>query len=419
MRSLVLFLTFAVILVTGRAQAAPADTLRITLTRADSLFVVNNYYLLASAMNIEAQRAQILQAKLFPNPVFTADFNAYDPQNNEAFHVGQTGQKSFQVDQLITLGGKRRSQVDMAKTNTAIAELEFQNLTRQLKFKLHTKLVEIGTQQALLQKYNAQLTLVDTIMSAYEVQVTKGNIPLKDLVRLKGVYLNLNNDRAALLKEYYVDQADVQILLQTQSPIEFQFSDDDINDYIKVESLEDLELEALANHPELLLMEQNQILAQQYLTYQRRLAVPDVNFFSSYDQRGGAFVNQVNAGIAIPLPMWNRNQGNIKSSQYHLQEMKFELQAQRQETISNLQNNFALYTQTVLEYQKARSLYNNDFELTVRGMTINFQKRNVSLIEFVDFFESYNQVLAELARTKTQLVTSAELLNLAIGRDIY
>ncbi|HTE34655.1 MAG TPA: TolC family protein, partial [Chryseolinea sp.] len=282
MRSLVLFLTFAVILVTGRAQAAPADTLRITLTRADSLFVVNNYYLLASAMNIEAQRAQILQAKLFPNPVFTADFNAYDPQNNEAFHVGQTGQKSFQVDQLITLGGKRRSQVDMAKTNTAIAELEFQNLTRQLKFKLHTKLVEIGTQQALLQKYNAQLTLVDTIMSAYEVQVTKGNIPLKDLVRLKGVYLNLNNDRAALLKEYYVDQADVQILLQTQSPIEFQFSDDDINDYIKVESLEDLELEALANHPELLLMEQNQILAQQYLTYQRRLAVPDVNFFSSY-----------------------------------------------------------------------------------------------------------------------------------------
>src|SRR5262245_42756604 len=124
------------------AFSAP-DTLRVTLRQADSLFVTHNYYLLAASMNIEASRAQILQAKLFINPIFTADLNAYDPQNEKAFHVGPTGQKSFQVDQLILLGGKRKSQIELAKTDAAIAELEFQNLTRQLKFKLHTKLAEI------------------------------------------------------------------------------------------------------------------------------------------------------------------------------------------------------------------------------------------------------------------------------------
>lgn len=401
------------------ASAQSHDTLHVTLRQADSLFVARSYYLLASSMNIGAGRAQVLQAKLFINPVFTADVNAYDPENDRVFHVGPSGQKGFQIDQLILLGGKRKSQIELAKTDVAIAELEFQNLTRQLKFRLHTKLAEIGQKQVLLKKYNAQLALLDTIMTSNERQVVKGNVPLKDLVRLKGVYLNLNNDRAELLHEYFEAQSIVQTLLQTQSLIDFGFTDEDIAARIKETNLDELKAEALANHPEVLMFRQNKIQAQQYLQYQRRLAVPDVNLFAAYDQRGGAFLNQVNAGISIPLPLWNRNQGNIKSSQYRVREMEYNLLAMEQEKLSELQNNYALYTQTVSEYNKTSRLYNADFELTVRGMSENFKKRNVSLIEFVDFFESYNLVLAELARMKTQLVTSAESLNLSIGKDIF
>lgn len=401
------------------ASAQSHDTLHVTLRQADSLFVARSYYLLASSMNIGAGRAQVLQAKLFINPVFTADVNAYDPENDRVFHVGPSGQKGFQIDQLILLGGKRKSQIELAKTDVAIAELEFQNLARQLKFRLHTKLAEIGQKQVLLKKYNAQLALLDTIMTSNERQVVKGNVPLKDLVRLKGVYLNLNNDRAELLHEYFEAQSIVQTLLQTQSLIDFGFTDEDIAARIKETNLDELKAEALANHPEVLMFRQNKIQAQQYLQYQRRLAVPDVNLFAAYDQRGGAFLNQVNAGISIPLPLWNRNQGNIKSSQYRVREMEYNLLAMEQEKLSELQNNYALYTQTVSEYNKTSRLYNADFELTVRGMSENFKKRNVSLIEFVDFFESYNLVLAELARMKTQLVTSAESLNLSIGKDIF
>jgi outer membrane protein, heavy metal efflux system len=418
MKSRIYYFVVVCLLTSFNTQAS-IDTLSVNLRQADSLFIKRNYYLLASAMNVEAQQAQILQAKLFANPVLTADFNAYDPQNKEFFHAGQTGQKSFQIDQMILLGGKRKSQIEMAKTNTVIAQLELQNLTRQLKFKLHTKLVETGQQLVLLRKYNSQLALLDTILTAYEVQVSKGNIPLKDLVRLKGVYLNLNNDRAELLRQYFESQSVLQTLLQTQSLVVLNFSDRDLDSYIQQKQLNELEVEALANHPELLLIQQNKVLAGEYLQYQKKQAIPDINLFASYDQRGGAFANQINAGIAIPLPLWNRNQGNVKTSQYRIKETEYLQQALQQETINGLQNNFALYTQTVSEYQKAKRIYSDDFETTVNGMTVNFQKRNVSLIEFVDFFESYNQVLAELARIKTQLVNSAEQLNLSIGKDIY
>ncbi|MBL7858683.1 MAG: TolC family protein [Cyclobacteriaceae bacterium] len=395
------------------------DTLTVNLRQADSIFIRNNYYLLAASMNVEAQRAQIMQAKLYPNPVFTADINAYDPENNKAFHVGSTGQKVFQWEQLILLGGKRKHEIELAKTNTTIAELEFQQLVWRLKFQLHSDLFSIGQQQFLLGKYNSQLELLDTLLTAYEFQANKGNIPLKEVVRLKGAYLKLNNDRAELLKEFYETQSNLQTLLQTQSLIEFQFSENEITKYIKDISLVQIKEEALINRPDYRIVQQDNELAQQYFTYQKSLAVPDINLFASYDQRGGAFTNQLNAGIAIPIPLWHRNQGNIKSSQFKIKESAYRVQAMQAEIMSSLQNDYAFYKQTVSEYQKATRLYNEDFEITVKGMTDNFQKRNVSIVEFVDFFEAYNTVLTELTRIKTQLVISGEHLNLLTGKELY
>jgi outer membrane protein, heavy metal efflux system len=395
------------------------DTVKLNLHQADSLFQLRSLYLLAAELNVDAQKAQIIQARLYPNPVFVADLNVYDPENNKVFHVGPSGQKVFALEQLIILGGKRKSEIEMARTNAAIAELEFQSLARQLKFRLHTLLYEIGQQQHLLNRYTTQLALLDSIVSSYAEQVSRGNIPLKDLVRIKGVYLNLNNDRAGLLKEYLESQASVQMLLQTSSLVQFEFSDLDFDSYIRRLDVEEMINDALINKPELAIIRQNKALAGQYFQYQKRLAVPDINLFASYDQRGGAFVNQVNTGVGIPLPLWNRNQGNIKSAQYQMAIADYQLQAMEQELTSGIRNNYLLYLQTTVEYRKALQLYNEDFEITVAGMSENFRKRNVSLIEFVDFFEAYNEVLAELVRIKVQLVESAEQINVLTGKDYF
>jgi cobalt-zinc-cadmium efflux system outer membrane protein len=222
-----------------------------------------------------------------------------------------------------------------------------------------------------------------------------------------------------LFQSYIQTQTDLQVLLQTNSIVLPDPKDEDPEHYLTPISLSDIQSTAMENLPELLVIKQNKVLAEQYLKYQKRAAVPDINLFASYDQRGGAFNNQINAGISIPLPLWNRNQGNIKTSQYRLQEAEYSLLAKENEILSRINNNYAYYMQTVSEYKKSNELYNDDFEKTVQGMSSNFQKRNVSIIEFIDFFESYNDVLAELMRIKTQLVISAEQINLLTGKDIY
>jgi len=400
-------------------SAKAADTLKLSIKQADSLFLKNNYMLLASQMNIEAQKAQILQAKLYPNPIFTANFNAFDPQNNIPFHVGNSGQMDFQFEQLILLGGKRKAQIELAKTNATISELEFQDLVRQLKFQLHTGMYSLSQQIILIEKYNAQLSLLDTIISAYEKQAAKGNIALKDVVRIKGVYLNLNNNRADIIKEYLSILSDIQTILQTDKIIKPEISEAELNAITKTLSMDELKNTALSNRADYLISQQNKLAAQQYYNYQKKLAVPDLNFITSYDQRGGAFQNQINIGFAIPLPLWNRNQGNRKSAKYMIQQYEYSDEGLKSKIFADIQSKYILYNQTVNEYKKSNLLYNSDFETTLRGVSENFKKRNVSILEFVDFFEAYNNALAEIARIKIQLATSAEELNLIIGKELY
>jgi len=396
------------------------DTLHIGLKEADSIFLSKNFRLLASSMHIEAQKAQVIQAKLYPNPVLTVSANAYDPEGQKPFHIGgRNGQATVQFEQLIVLGGKRKSEVEMAQTNALIAEQEFRQLLGGLKSRLHTDLFAIGQQERLLRRYDEQLGLLHTLLEAYETQAAKGNVPLKDVVRLKGAYLNLNNDRSAIMRDFHEAQTSLQTLLQTSGVVRFRFSEREIEKYIRSYPIAELRAEALRNAPELQIGLQNKRLAEQYLRYQKRLAVPDITVAASYDRNSGAFRNELNAGISVPLPLLDRNQGNIRSARIKAKEADHSAEAVRTELWSALQNAHAFYVQTVSEYRKAMALYNEDFEVTVNGMTENFRKRNVSIVEFIDFFEAYNQVVTELARIRVQLVTSAEQLNFLTGKEIY
>jgi len=398
---------------------AAADTLQVSLKQADQLFLKSNYQLLATELQISDQKAQLLQAKLYPNPSFTAELNAIDPENNQVFHLGSTGEQSFQLEQLILLGGKRKSQIELAKKNVEMAELAFQDLIRQLKFQLHAGLYLLHQQQLLISKYTRQLKMVDGILNSYEEQAKKGNIPLKDVVRLKGVYLNLTNERAQVTGDYYASLARVQTLLQTDKIVLPAIDDNQINQLILPFKLDYLLEEALLNRTDILMSKKDMEIADQFLDLQKRLAKTDITLYTNYDQRGGAFQRQVNLGVRLPLMFWNKNQGNIKSAEVQKQTKNYLFEALKAQVVAEVKSNFLQYQQTISEYKKNKKLYNEDFESTLKGMTENFQKGNVSLIEFVDFFESYNNALSEMARSQMQLATSAEQIKLSTGKELF
>lgn len=419
-QSMNLFIKISLSLISvGISNLSGADTLRITIAQADSIFLKNNYYLLASALNIKAQEAELIQSKLYPNPVFTADIHLYDGQTQQFFNIGPSGQKAFQLDQLIVMGGKRKSEIEIAKTNIEIATLAFQEMIRLLKYELHSSMYALSQQEFLLRTFDTQLQLLDTILTAYKTQSERGNIPLKDVVRLKGVYLNLSNERAELYQNYLTELSEIQITLQTTSVIQPIVDDRHLESLIKLNAKEDLYSTALSNRPDYLITQQNKVIAEQYFHLNKRMNIPDINAFTSYDQRSGVFDNQFNIGVSFALPLWNRNRGNISASRYRIDEVQYTLNGMENEIRVNLDKQYALYNRTVMEYHKLIELYNTDFNFTLHAMSENFQKQNVSILEFVDFFESYINSMVEIARIKIQLAVSAEQLNFTIGKEIY
>ncbi len=391
----------------------------LTIEGCEEIFLKNNLSLLAQQYNINAKQALIIQAKAYPNPYFSADINIYDPQNNKFLHIDSSGQKAFQIQQLIYLGGKRKTEIDIAKQNKLLAEAEFAELLRNLKVQLHNSFYSINSEKIVLDNYEKQLQILDTIISAYKLQYDKGNLPLKDVIRLKSVYIKINSNRSELTASYNEELKQLKLLLQTTNTIVTVVTEKDINSMLTLKPISDLQLIAAINRPDLKIADEQALISAMNLKLQKKQRIPDLTLNASYDQRGGAFRNQLNGGITMPIPLLNTNRGNIKAAAFdkkaidlYVQEKKLEVELDLEEAWQNMQR-------IINEYNKVKIIYNEDFLIVNKGINDNFRKRNISILEFVDFVEAYNESLADYERIKKQLAISAARINYVTASKIY
>ncbi|MBX2905650.1 MAG: TolC family protein [Taibaiella sp.] len=402
-----------------RIECAGQDTLRVDLATADKLFADRNLSLIAAQLNIDAKKAGEIQARLYPNPEVAAEVNAIDPQNRKYFHTGTSGEIAGSVQQLIILGGKRRKEIEIAKGSTRVAELELADLLRTLRRQLHTSLYSIYFDGLTLHKYDNQLHVLDTIIAGYEIQVRKGNMAPKELVRLKTVYLGLNNDKSDLLESMRKDEETVKILLRTASPVRPLDLLIGGANAEKVPGLDSLTRIAVDARPDLKIAQLDQEIASLNLRYQKSLATPDMTVGSSYDRAGGAFTNQVNLTLGMPIPLWHRNQGNIRAAKNGMEQASVNRELAITQAEAEVATAWGNMTRSLAELEKARQLYDSDFAEVLHGMTENFRKHNISIIEFVDFFEAYNESLAAMNRIRKRVAVCAEEINYVTASSIY
>lgn len=411
---------FALFLLITTSQMVLAQK-TITLEDCESQFLKNNLFLLASHYNVDVSKALTIQARIWENPMITAELNAYNPDRDKYFDVGKQGQKVFGIEQLIYLGGKKRNEIKLAKTNEQLAELQFNDLLRTLKLQLRKSFYTVYYNTKSLETTDKQLAHIEDLINSYSVQAQKGNIPLKDVVRLQSLYLNFKNDRLEVINDNIEEQANLKLLLNSTEEIVPNVSKEEFNKYLKTIdfNLKSFEKEAIANRPDYLARQKEIDANELNVKWQKSLSVPDITLGAKYDQRSGAFNNEANLTVGIPLPLWNQNKGNIKYAQTILAQSKVEKQnfdLQLQNEITSAWNK---WEESRKNYVVVKPNVNSDFEAVYNGILTNFQKRNISLLEFTDFMESYNQVNIQVNELKKKLALSAEELNSTINKDLF
>src|SRR5690606_5654663 len=102
---------------TGIRGQSKSDTLVVTPVEAETIFLQRNLRLLAGKLDIEMAKAQVIQARLWPNPVLSiGEVNLWSNQGAEALgrlfgDWGNHAQVAVDMEQLIQTAGKRKKLV--------------------------------------------------------------------------------------------------------------------------------------------------------------------------------------------------------------------------------------------------------------------------------------------------------------------
>ncbi|MFC3809231.1 TolC family protein [Lacihabitans lacunae] len=393
----------------------------LTLKEAEEELQKNNLLLLAEQYNIPIAEAAVIQAKIWELPYVSGEFNAINPQNKSVLSVGGKGQKGLAVQQLIYLGGKKKNEVAFAKSNIGIAQLQFEQLIRNLKYELAQTFYEVYYDNQKITAIENQLAKLETLYGYYEKQVSNGNIPLKEVVRLQSLILDLKNEKNALLTSTIEAQQTLALLTGVTETIvpsvneiqlvsKFQnteVSKDSILAYALQNNLDYLTAKKISESQELLLQ------------WQRSLNTPDLTAGLAYDQRGGAFQNQINLTFGMPIPLWNKNKGNIKIVETQVKQTQANIEYKKFELETKVDAYWKLYVMNQNQLNSIQQSTTKNLEAVYDGVVSNFQKRNISMLEFTDFMESYNQTTLQINEIKKGWILASISLNYITNKEIF
>ena len=316
---------------------APTDSLRLTLPQAEQFFQERNIPLLAQKAAIEASRLAIIQANLFENPILSIDHGIYNPINGHYFDLSQQGQTYVQLDQLFYLARKRNKRVQVEQLNTQLTEQTYLDLLCTLRFELRTSFIELHYKLQDYQVLQERTQAVQRLVTALDEQYRKGNIPLKEITRLKALLFQLGNQQLELLNEIQEEQAELSLLTRTPATtVLVPVVDEGILDNLNGNNLSyALLLEtAQENRYDLNAAETDVQLQQANLKLQKALAVPDLSVGANYNRQSNFIRDYVGLNLSMPLPLWNRNQGNINMARHEIDRSQ-QLLSQQQLVVEN------------------------------------------------------------------------------------
>jgi cobalt-zinc-cadmium efflux system outer membrane protein len=416
---LMLLLSFSKI---ANAQFPAIDTMSLTIEKAEETFLKNNLLLLAQKYNVDASQALIIQAKLYPNPSFNFEQGAYNTVDHKWFEMDYAnGEEAYQLQQLIVLSRKIHKQAKIAETNYKLAEDNFSELLATLKFALRSSFYNIYYLQQTSKVYDEEIHALQTIVNAYKEVQGKGYVAEAEVVQVQAQLYSLQNEYQTLVDNINDQESQLRLLLQT-SPKTY------IKPIVKPEIIKEDPLKygyttlldsAYANRSDLMIAKDNLLLSQQTYTYQKSLAVPDLTLGAAYD-RHGSYIPDFNAvNIGFNIPIFNRNQGNIKNAKILIDYNNSQLESTKKGLDEQVMRAWQKAIDADKLYKGIDTAFSKKFDTLAGEMMKNYMKRNVSLLTFLSFYDSYKQNIIQFNTIQFNKVNALENLNFLTGTSFF
>jgi cobalt-zinc-cadmium efflux system outer membrane protein len=401
------------------AQTPSADTLKLTLEQADSLFLKNNFQLLISRYQVKSDSALIRQARLWDNPSFTAELGM-NSWSDPKLRIGNNGQTAYSIDQVIQLAGKRSKNVALATLNADYSESSFQEVMRTLRWQLHSNFTDYYFKYKTIQVLKEQQQILGRIVKAYQRADSSGSVAHADYIRLAQLQMSLKSDYLSTAGALNDLQLTLQQLLGTTSPVLPSPSEETLMAEINGElTLDGLVKKALQDRPDVRMSLLDKKTAQANYSLQKALAVPDLHVGALYDKNSGVVHNYMGLTMGIDLPFWNRNQGNIRSSRLLVDQAGYKWEQRQNTVITEVSGAYDKLQDYKNAFQPGElSKFQKSFNTLIGHVAENFTKGNITLLQFIDFFNSYSDNFNDQNGYYSALYDAYNDLEYAVGTSL-
>lgn len=399
---------------------------KISKEEVERTFLENNFELISQKFSLEQSQAELIQARLWANnPNLTiGEVNLWRNNPHEEMpylfgRYGKTQQVSLELEQVIETAGKRKKRIALQQVHTQNAVLNFEELLRNLKFSLRSTIIELEKIQLEEQLLKNSLDIFEDLLISYKKQSELKNLSRADYLRIQTEYIQFKEDYTSLLSNKNNLVYDLKVYLGDTTEDSFEiYQPLMVSDKLSRKLPMDLVEEALANRSDFKLIKQQKEIAHKELDIEKAARIPDVTVGLGYDRGGNIMQDFVGLSISFDLPLLNKNQGNIRKAQVEIEKSFNEERKMNNEIVNEVNR---LKKQLII-YESVLKEYTDEDQLSVTEMmnnyVKNFKQSRISLIEFLDFSDSYLKSQQAFLNQKEQYLKTFEELQFIVGKDL-
>ena len=407
--------------VTSPPQTSVTPSTTVTLDIAVQEALEKNLDLLAEKFNLSVSESRMITAKLRPNPVLTLG-SIYLPIPGTAFdsrlyNIGPT-EFNGRVDFILERGGKRDSRMALAKADREYAGLGLKNTARSIILNVQSAFVDVQVAKDNLKLAQDNFRAFQVIVAINTARVGAGDLAQVELSRIRIASLQFQNAVQQTQLQLRQAKNKLQLLMGRTAPVDGF----DVTGDIRRESVDQdaAQLRTLAQErrPDLKGLEAAQVRSQADMRLQIAQGKVDYTIGAMYSNQRvfGGTPSAISLYFSAPLPLSNRNQGEVARAERESQQWLARLKALSNSVDSAVRSAYEQYrtNKQLLENIETNMLAQ---ATEVRStMEYSYRRGEASLVEFLDAQRAFNDTMQSYNQARADYARSLYLIDSITGR---
>lgn len=334
-----------------------------TLDEAISILMQQNLGLLAMKFEIPMADADVLTAGLRANPIFYADAQLVPYGRFSRERPGGQTQYDVNITHPLDVNGKRKARMEVARVAKRAIEAQFQDAVRQQIDNLYTVFIDVAAAELTREYSRKYLEGIDRLLRVNEDLLEKKQIPEDPVFALRA---QLEHAQLQLRESAHAVDRTTRRLAQLLNVPREQAAVIRIRDNLRDErplpaGEDQLIAAAMDSRADLAALRLGLQRSRSDVALAKRERLSDLYLlyqpYTLQDNRPFGLKSPTSwaVGLTAPLPIYNRNQGNIERAKINVNQTEVELtllQRQIQDEVSEAVHEFELSREAMIESER-------------------------------------------------------------------